>query len=418
MVSSTSSTGLYMSRGPSVVLHNVLRVLLISALLIVSTFGDSNSPRPSIPRSTHNSHYQQLRQAADSATDFEASSEASSLLRERPPWNPSPQINDAGYCRGVYTRIPGDWETDVQLGGKHQNAVHLEMVQVHIRQVPGDGNCLFHSISTCMAQVVNGTSLQYPQHLGWLYRQSACLRKQAVDCLRQKRKTLFLQGHEYLKAQDLVEAAAAQYSISASEYCDLMQQDSYWGGGPEIVALSNVLKRPIHVYELAASSPGGNRLLLRGNNCFVLRRMACFGSPKFDKKEPFHILSADSRFPDISPGHQMSSGNHFLAVFPIPEQQAALEEFMKKEKRLKKKGKQNVRGGGDLLDEVTRKRMALEELQQRRRRQSSSSSSTTTTATTSKDRHHHEDESNEESRTIRSYFKGLWRRIFIPNHDD
>mmetsp|Transcript_25628 Transcript_25628/g.33454 ORF Transcript_25628/g.33454 Transcript_25628/m.33454 type:complete len:161 (+) Transcript_25628:334-816(+) len=44
--------------------------------------------------------------------------------------------------------------------------------------------------------------------------------------------------------------------------------------------------------------------------------MACFGSPKFDRREPLHILSADSRFPDISPGKQLSSGNHFLAMFP------------------------------------------------------------------------------------------------------
>jgi hypothetical protein len=46
---------------------------------------------------------------------------------------------------------------------------------------------------------------------------------------------LFLQGNEYLKARDLVQAAAAQYGLSGSEYCDLMRRDSYWGGGPEIV---------------------------------------------------------------------------------------------------------------------------------------------------------------------------------------
>jgi len=44
--------------------------------------------------------------------------------------------------------------------------------------------------------------------------------------------------------------------------------------------------------------------------------MACFGSPKYDRKEAIHILSADSRFPDLQPGQQLSSGNHFLALFP------------------------------------------------------------------------------------------------------
>ena len=153
-----------------------------------------------------------------------------------------------------------------------------------------------------------------PKNLQWLYKNSASLREQAVDCLEtKKRKLLFLQGNEYLHPKDLVEAAASQYGISGSEYCELMRQDSYWGGGPEIVALCNVLKRPIHVYELHAQ-----------DNQFVLRRMACFGSPKFDRNQALHILSADSRFPDLTPGMQLTSGNHFLAMFPISKKKQRL----------------------------------------------------------------------------------------------
>jgi hypothetical protein len=137
-----------------------------------------------------------------------------------------------------------------------------------------------------------------------LRKTSSDLRQSAVDGLL-SRKLLFLQGHEYLRAKDLVEAAANQYGLSGKRYCELMRQDSYWGGGPEIVALCNVLRRPIHVYELHSNQ-----------NQFQLRRMACFGSPKFDRREPLHILSADSRFPDIDPGKHMESGNHFLAMFP------------------------------------------------------------------------------------------------------
>ena len=111
----------------------------------------------------------------------------------------------------------------------------------------------------------------------------------------------------------MVEAAASQYGISGTEYCQLMRQDSYWGGGPEIVALCNVLQRPIHVYELHVQ-----------NNQFILRRMACFGSPKFDRNQALHILSADSRFPDLAPGKQLTSGNHFLAMFPISQKKQRL----------------------------------------------------------------------------------------------
>jgi hypothetical protein len=124
-----------------------------------------------------------------------------------------------------------------------------------------------------------------------------------------------------------------------------MEQDSYWGGGPEIVALCNVLERPIHVYELVPTnkyhhdkiiidqtdnnnnigddddvSDGGDVVVVpdyRMNKDFYLRRMATFGSPKYDSKTPLHILSADSRFPDVSPNIIKANGNHFMAIFPV-----------------------------------------------------------------------------------------------------
>ncbi len=193
--------------------------------------------------------------------------------------------------------------------------------------------------------------------------------------LKRRRKTpLFLQGNEYLYRDDLLHVAASQYDLTGREYCDLMRKDGVWGGGPEIVAISNYLARPIHVYELVTVRPpppppppstsqktkanDGNGGLLRwgvgmgigipsflstsveqrnfNSNAnanvngakisrlcegskpeFRLRRMACFGSPKFDHKEPLHILSADCRFPDLKPGHEATNGNHFLAIFPV-----------------------------------------------------------------------------------------------------
>lgn len=383
--------------------------LLLAATAAFATFipsvhaaAGSSPPRTTIPRSTHNTHYDRLRQAAtskdkntksngdgdDDDNDPNSLSINGDNFFVRPPWTPSPHIDRSGFCKTIYTRIAGEWEPEVYSqikASRHANPLHLELVPVQIRQVPGDGNCLFHSITTCFAHA-NSTRLQYPRDLTWLYKHSAHLRQEAVDCLRQRRRVLFLQGHEYLRAQDLVQAAADQYGISPKEYCDLMQQDSYWGGGPEIVALCNVLKRPIHVYELAnakstghhktpsltSSSEGNsgngehhntgfrrklpfttpsqddeqpNREHKAMDTKFVLRRMACFGSPKFDKREPFHILTADSRFPDLTPGEQLPSGNHFLAIFPLPEHQAALKEYIKRQKRLAKQRKKQLRQG-------------------------------------------------------------------------
>lgn len=261
-----------------------LPLLLLSWLLTVSSARQRGATN-SIPRSTHH------RLLSDS---------------DSPPWNPSAQIDDEGFLTQEYFRCPGEWEAEYSIGGVHDiKRSELSEIAVQIRQVPGDGNCLFHSLSVCLAKAENGTHFCF-DNLRQLQATSTSLREQAVDFLSANpRRMLFLQGKEYLRAKDLVEAAASQYAVSGQEYCETMRKNSYWGGGPEIVALCNLLQRPIHVYELTSQ-----------DRQFRLRRMACFGSPKYDKREALHILSADSRFPDIHPGKHLDIGNHFLAIFP------------------------------------------------------------------------------------------------------
>lgn len=277
---------------------------LFSLLLIVSCVAaiGSGGNTATIPRSTHRSE-------------------------DSPPWNPSSYIDEDGFLVEKYLRCPGEWEEEANIGGRHgprsKRYSELTKVPCQIRQVPGDGNCLFHSIATCLAYAVRGQHVCM-KDTSFLKKQSQDLRQRAVDGLSSRKKLLFLQGHEYLRAQDLVEAAASQYGLSGERYCELMRQSSYWGGGPEIVALCNILRRPIHVYELYSCQKQ-----------FKLRRMACFGSPKFDRREPLHILSADSRFPDVAPGKQLDSGNHFLAVFPTTNHRRPVHR------------KAGVRGGSD-----------------------------------------------------------------------
>mmetsp|Transcript_16496 Transcript_16496/g.37890 ORF Transcript_16496/g.37890 Transcript_16496/m.37890 type:complete len:364 (+) Transcript_16496:277-1368(+) len=303
--------------------------------------------------------------ASSSSTSIPRSSDRiGTSFSHYPPWNPSPNIDKDGFILPKYNRISGEWEKEVKLRRKDRISLHNSPAT--IRQVPGDGNCLFHSISVAWVHATNGTHLEMksPDTMEWLYRNSAKLRQLAVDCLEERRKLLFLQGQEYLKATDLVEAAAAQYGISGSEYCGLMRQESYWGGGPEIVALCNVLQRPIHVYELHVPEDDNDEkqkhsrkykargIYRRGYgisssdspcSSFVLRRMACFGSPKFDRAPALHILSADSRFPDLRPGEQLESGNHFLAIFPEP-----ISEGHRSQADDEEETKQLLRGGGSM----------------------------------------------------------------------
>lgn len=254
--------------------------------------------------------------------------------RHHRPWSLSGLINRDGFLKRLYQRVPGDWEVEL----RRLPSLPAD-VFCHVRQVPGDGNCLFHSISLCLEHAVNNTHWDMSAssstggcNLDDLYSQSQLLRRKAVACLQQTHRRLFLQGRETLRVHELVQAAAQQYGLEPEEYVMHMQQDSVWGGGPEIVALCNILQRPIHVYELAVNA----------RDDFVLRRMACFGTPRFDRRKALHILSADSRFPDIEAGDQLSQGNHFLAIFP--------------QERVKKR----VRGGAELDDENSIRPPALE----------------------------------------------------------
>ena len=75
-----------------------------------------------------------------------------------PPWNPSSLINiTTGLLKDIYQRIPGEWENEYRLKST-PNTVMSDLTQYcRIRQVPGDGNCLFHSISIGLNYLMNRT---------------------------------------------------------------------------------------------------------------------------------------------------------------------------------------------------------------------------------------------------------------------
>lgn len=198
------------------------------------------------------------------------------------------------------------------------------------RNVPGDGSCLFHSLSACITQSRCKNHLDFDGRLRKLSRR---LRELSINVLRNDNAVFTLENSEQIQACELLRQAAQYQNKSVDEYCSHMAIGSTWGGGPEIVALSNHFKRPIHVYELA---PCG---YIRRQ--FQFKMCAAFGSPTFDDKTPYYILCADGRFPHIKPGEQKENGgmrfkayklfdfyisdrmrdcnylgDHFLALFP------------------------------------------------------------------------------------------------------
>ncbi|KAL3756271.1 hypothetical protein ACHAWU_007222 [Discostella pseudostelligera] len=385
-----------------------------SGLILILASWIAGRADSSIPRSSSGSGASTPRSPSTSNSVHAHTDNDDLSYYQRPAWNASPKINQQGYLCELFRRIPGEWESSAEAASISDQSHHNNLnTPVIIRQVPGDGCCLFHAVAISLNLIRDGIHLRMDtaESLRELKAMSRSLRHVAVDCLRscgveqqrigksrslffrrtgrisphaivnstatsthhherstRKYPRLFIQGTESMSTSQLLSTAASQYGITPEEYCDLMEQDSYWGGGPEIVALCNVLKRPIHVFELvpwnAVMNSAGDdddtstttstttipcavrvpdHLI---NQQFCLRRMATFGSPKYDSKMPLHILSADSRFPDVNPESIFENGNHFMALFPVDimSKWASTEE--KNDSMDNSDRKQRIRGGG------------------------------------------------------------------------
>lgn len=179
-----------------------------------------------------------------------------------------------------------------------------------ICQVPGDGGCLFHSLAVCIRFLED--KHRPPSFDAEERELSNNLRKKSVEILRSPDIRLFMgEGHEILSSE-LLKMTADNYNTSGDKYLREMLIPTTWGGGPEIVALSNHFKTPIHVYELYSDFFNRRK--------FQLKILEKFDSPFYDSKPPLQILCADGRFPYVKPGKQKEIGDHFLALYPCSKE--------------------------------------------------------------------------------------------------
>lgn len=155
-----------------------------------------------------------------------------------------------------------------------------------VRQVPGDGSCLFHSICSCV------TFMRFRRHMKFdrkMYNLSTSLRHIAVNALVSN-QTMCIENNDIIDGQSLLSMASDQYNLTKNEYCRIMLDPKTWGGGPEIIALSNFFHCPIHIYQLNST--------FCPNTCkqqFCLSLFAKVGSPVFDNVPAMHLLCCDGR---------------------------------------------------------------------------------------------------------------------------
>ena len=207
-----------------------------------------------------------------------------------------------GSRRGFYSQVFREVEPQTSRPGENSTFC--------VQQVQGTGDCLFHSIAIALKFVDDHCHLDmYDPSLAPRVRE---LRELAVDTLTADANcSLYLEGDQTISAAELVAAAAEQYNITSEAYCASMRRKGVWGGGPEILALCNALRRPIHVFEPIAAANGTE---------FRLQLCGAFGSPRYDDGgERVCIVAADDRFPNCDPTRVKrhgEGGNHFLALLP------------------------------------------------------------------------------------------------------
>ena len=209
--------------------------------------------------------------------------------------------------------LPSLDRNDWFLKGSYQAILEDVAVPVEIRQSPANGSCLFNSIAAGLLyydeSIITSDNTQdncaHPP-ISTVIEYASDLRAQAVNTLENgiaSNSQLIIQSDETISASSLDNQAASQYGITTDKYISNMRLENVWGGGPEIVALANGLKRQIVLLEPVNDET---------TNVISLKPIARFG-PLRTTEKTIYILSTNIKFPKE---YKRKKSNHFLAVFP------------------------------------------------------------------------------------------------------
>jgi hypothetical protein len=117
-----------------------------------------------------------------------------------------------------------------------------------MRNVPGEGDCMFLAVAlaTLASMGLGGNDV--------LLKAISRETRQVVASVLQSQGNLVIQGKRIVKTDSLLQSAARRESLSSEEYLQLLVKEGVegglYGGGPELTVLSNILRRPISVYEM------------------------------------------------------------------------------------------------------------------------------------------------------------------------
>jgi hypothetical protein len=147
-----------------------------------------------------------------------------------------------------------------------------------LRNVPGEGDCMFQATALAAA-----TSMGLGANDVLLRKIAKETRAIVATILQSDQGILYIQGRRTVKARQLLNSAARDEGLSTAQYLELLQKEGaeggLYGGGPELTVLSNVLRRPISVYEL--SNDNESLFVQKDATPYPIVCKGVFGSPLF-----------------------------------------------------------------------------------------------------------------------------------------
>jgi hypothetical protein len=120
--------------------------------------------------------------------------------------------------------------------------------QFTMRNVPGEGDCMFLAVALAAA-----TSMGLGGNDA-LLRAIALETRAVVSQIMNSPGNLHIEGNRIVPAKTLLLSASDKEGLTPEEYLEKLQKEGIYGGlyggGPELTVLSNVLRRPISIYEV------------------------------------------------------------------------------------------------------------------------------------------------------------------------
>lgn len=184
-----------------------------------------------------------------------------------------------------------------------------------MRNVPGDGDCMFQAAALAAA-----TSWGLGANMV-LLRKIAKETRQVVASILESEGNLYIEQARLVSAKQLLKSAAQQEGVTPDEYLSLLRKEGseggLYGGGPELTVLSNVLRRPISIYELDTTTDSATTK----DPCPRIVCLGVFGNPLF--ADPCQKISDSAILLNLQPG-AYSWHLHILVVDTGAEKHACV----------------------------------------------------------------------------------------------